>query len=287
MNADYSTAAAQPLPTGLWEAAHAALLECELQAKCDAALALYLAWQDGRMAPGRDMPVMEVGVPGRPAKPLLVPPHEVERRSVATLHGRAVLIHALAHIEFNAINLALDAVYRFRELPDAYYGDWLRVAAEEAYHFRLLRDHLHSLGHEYGDFSAHNGLWEMALKTAGDPLARMALVPRLLEARGLDVTPGMQAKLAAAGDQEAAAILDIILRDEIGHVAIGNRWFRYLCQQRGLVPESAFAGLLKQYAAPAPKPPFNMEARQAAGFSAEELLWLDGAGLEDFTQQLE
>lgn len=211
------------------------------------------------------------GVPGRPERPELVPPLAVKRRAMNTLEGRASLIHALAHIEFNAINLALDAVWRFPDMPEAYYADWLQVAQEEAYHFRLLADHLQHLGFAYGDFPAHNSLWELAEKTSGDVLARMALVPRTMEARGLDATPALRAKIAQAGDMAAAEILDIILREEIGHVAIGNRWFGYLCQQRQLDPISCFAELAQQFKAPTLRAPFNVAARLAAGFSQEEL----------------
>jgi uncharacterized ferritin-like protein (DUF455 family) len=200
-----------------------------------------------------------------------VHPSRVPRRAAASPAGRAALLHAIAHIEFNAINLALDAVARFAELPDAYYRDWWRVAAEEALHFELLVGHLATLGFSYGDFPAHDGLWEAARKTADDCLARMALVPRVLEARGLDVTPGMRARLAAAGDAQAAAILDVILRDEIGHVAVGNFWFRHLCAARDLDPIPAFAELCARYGQPPPRPPFNEAARLAGGFSMEEL----------------
>jgi len=192
-----------------------------------------------------------------------------------TVAGRAALIHALAHIEFNAINLALDAIWRFPDMPAEFYLDWLQVAAEEALHFTLLNTHLGSLGHTYGDFNAHNSLWEMAEKTREDVLARMALVPRTLEARGLDATPAVRAKLAQAGDQQAAAILDIILRDEVGHVAIGNRWYGWLCQQKGAEPLSTYRELARHYKAPVLKGPFNLEARKAAGFTAEELIALD------------
>ena len=212
-----------------------------------------------------------ISEPGRPAKPQLVPPRSVEKRSPATHRGRAALIHSLAHIEFNAINLALDAIYRFRNLPREYYKDWIKVAAEEALHFRLLRDHLRSLGFDYGDFTAHNGLWEMALKTAHDPLARMALVPRLLEARGLDVTPGIMAKLRATGDEQGAGILEIILRDEVGHVEIGNRWFHYFCAQRKQEPLETFRTLLKTFQIPLPSGQLNREHRLMAGFTSEEL----------------
>ena len=193
-----------------------------------------------------------------------------------TTEGRAALIHALAHIEFNAINLALDAVWRFARMPDGYYIDWLRVASEEALHFTLLSSHLQTFGFAYGDFSAHNSLWDMAEKTSSDVLARMALVPRTLEARGLDASPAVRSKLAQAGDVAAAEILDIILRDEIGHVAVGNRWFGWLCQSRGLEPVSTYARLAEHYKAPQPRGPFNMDARRAAGFTEAELAALGG-----------
>jgi uncharacterized ferritin-like protein (DUF455 family) len=200
-----------------------------------------------------------------------VAPPQLEQRKVSTLEGRAALIHAIAHIEFNAINLALDAAYRFRGLPAEYYGDWIGVAAEEAQHFTLLRDHLRTLGYDYGSFSAHNGLWEMALKTAHDPLVRMALVPRVLEARGLDVSPALIAKFKSCGDKRAVEILEVIQRDEVGHVRIGNRWYRYLCQQRGVDPMETFRQLLKEYDAPRLRPPFATDARRRAGFSDPEL----------------
>ncbi len=211
------------------------------------------------------------GLPGRPARPQLVSPAKVPRRSLHTPHGRAALLHAVAHIEFNAINLALDAVWRFAGMPTDYYRDWARVAAEEALHFSLLAEHLATLGHAYGDFDAHDGLWTMVEKTKHDITARMALVPRTLEARGLDATPPMQAKLKQAGDHRAVEILGVILRDEVGHVAIGNRWYRWLCERDGLDPIAHFEQLLITHHAPRPKPPFNLEARRRAGFDVEEL----------------
>jgi uncharacterized ferritin-like protein (DUF455 family) len=210
-------------------------------------------------------------LPGRPPRPALVPQSLVPRRSPFTTAGRAALLHAVAHIEFNAINLALDACWRFAAMPEAYYRDWLRVAAEEALHHTLLADHLATLGHAYGDFDAHDGLWAMTERTADDITARMALVPRTLEARGLDATPPMQAKLAQAGDAGAVAILDVILRDEVGHVAIGNRWYRWLCARDGRDPIAHYAVLAARHGAPRLRPPFNTEARLAAGFSTEEL----------------
>lgn len=210
-------------------------------------------------------------IPGRPARPELVPPRLVGRRSMATVEGRAMLVHALAHIEFNAVNLALDAVWRFPDMPAAYYGDWLRVAGEEARHFTMLAGHLATLGHAYGDFPAHDSLWEMVAKTSGDVLARMALVPRTMEARGLDAIPPLRAKLAQAGDGAAAAILDVLLEDEVGHVEIGNRWYFHLCARRGLAPIATYDALTVQYEAPVVKGPFNVEARRRAGFLEAEL----------------
>ncbi|GAB2840187.1 ferritin-like domain-containing protein [Pseudoduganella ginsengisoli] len=209
-------------------------------------------------------------IPGRPQRPELVAPKLVGRRSMVTVEGRAMLVHALAHIEFNAVNLALDALWRFPGMPDQYYHDWLRVAREEAYHYSLLSAHLEAQGFRYGDFTAHGSLWEMVEKTKGDVLARMALVPRTLEARGLDAIPPLRAKLAQAGDQQAADILDIILRDEIGHVEIGNRWYGYLCRLRGVDPVAAYEQLVVQYKASV-KGPYNLAARRQAGFTEEEL----------------
>ena len=210
-------------------------------------------------------------LPGRPQRPRLVEPSQVPRRSPFTAEGRAALLHAVAHIEFNAINLALDAVWRFPDLPQAYYRDWWLVAADEARHFGLLRAHLQSMGHDYGDFEAHDGLWSMAEKTADDLVARMALVPRTLEARGLDATPPMQARLARAGDQRAVEILGVILHDEVQHVAIGNRWYRQLCEAQGLDPHALYPELAQRYGAPRLKGPFNLEARGLAGFTSEEM----------------
>ena len=213
-------------------------------------------------------------LPGRPDLPRLVAPKEVPARSPFTLEGRAALLHAVTHIEFNAINLALDAAWRFAGMPATFYRDWLRVASEEALHFTLLSEHLQSLGFDYGDFDAHDGLWAMTERTAGDVTARMALVPRTLEARGLDAAPPMQAKLRRAGDLRAADILDVILRDEIGHVAIGNHWFRWLCARDGHDAVAHYAELAARYEAPRLRPPFNHAARLAAGFTEAEIALL-------------
>lgn len=216
-------------------------------------------------------PVEPFGPPGRPARPELVDASRVPRRRLGSDAGRAALVHAIAHIEFNAINLALDAAYRFRGMPREYYNDWVSVAADEAKHFQLLENRLGQLGSRYGAFPAHNGLWEMAGKTAESCLVRMALVPRVLEARGLDVTPGMIEKLETVGDRETVAALDIILEEEVRHVAIGTRWFRYCCEQEGLEPLATFLDLLGQHIPGAAKGPFNLAARFEAGFTAQEM----------------
>jgi uncharacterized ferritin-like protein (DUF455 family) len=247
----------------------------ELPAKLDAVRCLHAA--TAIVDSGRTL-VPSAPLPGRPERPVLVAPDRLPRRSAHTASGRAALLHAIAHIEFNAVNLALDAIWRFPGLPEAYYLDWLQVAGEEAHHFTLLSEHLATLGHGYGDFDAHDGLWAMCEKTAGDLVARLALVPRTLEARGLDATPALRQRLERAGDRAAAGILDVILRDEIGHVAIGNRWYRWACDQQGLEPVGHHELIARRHGAPRPKPPFNLEARRAAGFDEAELLALQSPG---------
>ncbi len=216
-----------------------------------------------------------IETPGRPAQPELVHPAVVPRRRLGTEAGRAALVHAIAHIEFNAINLALDAVYRFGSMPARFYLDWASVAADEARHFTMLASRLQQMNSHYGAMSAHNGLWEMALKTDHDRLERMALVPRVLEARGLDVTPAMIEKLEAQGDVETVRLLHIILEEEVGHVEIGSRWFRHCCDEAGLEPESTFLSLLKTHMADQIKGPLNEPARLTAGFSNHELAELN------------
>ena len=234
-----------------------------------------LALQDPGTATGSGETLEEPAhLPGRPERPRLVPPSQLVQRAVGTLEGRSALLHALAHIEHNAINLALDACWRFGAMPDAYYRDWLAVARDEARHFCLLRDHLATLGCRYGDFPGHDGLWEMVAKTRGDVLARMALVPRTLEARGLDASPGVRNRLVSVGDLAAAGIVEVILRDEIRHVAIGNHWYHHLCALRGLHPLEHYAALSRQYEAPVLHGPFNLEARKAAGFTDDEMSYL-------------
>lgn len=262
----------------LFTLTHQALMCTEPDEKVRQTHALRAAWLADELSLTEKGEPQAIPVPGRPAHPTLVQPRELPQRKPSSPEGRAILFHALTHIEFNAINLALDAVYRFRGMPEAYYADWLQVADEEASHFVMLRDHLAEQGHAYGDFSAHNGLWEMAQKTAHDVMVRMALVPRCLEARGLDVSPGIKARLLAVGDVAGAEALDIILHDEIGHVAIGNRWFLYLCEQRGVEPMVSYQALLDEYMDGPLRPPFHIEARREAGFSEAELAYLEGVG---------
>lgn len=260
----------------LYPALERALRECVVDSKLGQALALDRQWRSGGLERhGEPCPhLLDVG---RPTRPALVPPHTLPRRKIGSREGHAALLHAIAHIEFNAVNLALDAAWRFRDMPDDFVGDWLRIAAEEAEHFGLLAGRLAALGYAYGDFAAHDGLWSMAVRTAHDPLPRMALVPRVLEARGLDATPQIQRRLASIGDAESVAVLDRILADEIGHVRVGNHWFSWLCAARGLDPLPTFRHLLAEYEAERFAAPANLGARRAAGFSEAEL-----ALLEDF-----
>ena len=259
------------MSNGLYAAAEECLGCAEVEPKLVLARRLHERFGAGELQRETSFPEPTVLEAGRPAQPRLVAPRKLVQRRIGTPEGQAALIHAVAHIEFNAINLACDAVYRFRNLPDAYYSDWCKVAAEEAYHFSLLQDRLSALGYRYGDFPAHNGLWELAVKTMDDPLLRMALVPRVMEARGLDVTPGMMERFTAIGDQATAEVLTIILRDEVGHVAAGSHWFEYLCEQRGLDPESTYFDLLQEHFPGQVRCPLHKTARKQAGFSESEL----------------
>ena len=244
-------------------------LECADPArKCALTAQAVAAWRDGVLALDvDDEPIIAAEtVVGRPVRPRLVPPRELPQRGLGSVAGRAALMHAVAHIEFNAINLAWDAVYRFRDMPRAYVDDWVGVAGDEARHFGLVTGRLADLGVAYGDLDAHDGLWDMACKTQHDGLARMALVPRVLEARGLDVTPGMIARLREVGDTDSVAVLEVILAEEVAHVAAGSRWFEWHCTRAGVDPASTFDGLLTTHMGFLPRPPFNRAARRAAGF---------------------
>jgi uncharacterized ferritin-like protein (DUF455 family) len=252
----------------------------EPEPKCEAVQALWAARREWTFGPC--VPVAATPLPGRPALPRLIEPGRVPTRSPYTPEGRAALVHAICHIEFNAINLALDAVWRFDGMPEDFYRDWMQVAHEESQHFQMLHQQLQQMGHRYGDFNAHDGLWEMCEKTASDITARMALVPRTLEARGLDATPLIQARLRKVGTADALRIvdcLDVILREEIGHVKTGNHWYRWLCERQSLEPVAHYKELVRRHQAPRLRPPFNSDARQAAGFSKEEMAYLAGDGL--------
>lgn len=264
-----------PLPTDIFSAAEQCVLACDIDEKLRLTRETAQQWHSGAQTLTSTKPPIPINEAGRPLTPQLVSPAKVPRRGLGSEAGRAALIHAITHIEFNAINLAWDAVYRFRGLPRQYYSDWISVAVEEAYHFELLSKRLQSLGYQYGDFPAHDGLWAMAHKTAGDPMVRTALVPRVLEARGLDVTPGMITRLKNVGDNETVAILEIILRDEIGHVEIGSRWFKYFCDERGLNMAQTFHRLIDEYYIGELRGPFAYELRRQAGFSAKELEMLE------------
>jgi uncharacterized ferritin-like protein (DUF455 family) len=231
----------------------------------------------GRLDMSSRADIESIGVPGRPDRPRLVDPRKLPARGLGSIEGRAALVHAVAHIEFNAINLALDAIHRFRDMPAAYYRDWALIAADEARHFSLLAARLAELGFTYGDFDAHDGLWDMATRTADSCLARMALVPRVLEARGLDVTPGMITRLRRVDDEATIAILETILREEVDHVAAGSRWFAWCCDRAGVDPQAEFRRLLDVHFRGILRGPFNTEARLRAGFTPEELARLEEA----------
>jgi len=253
-----------------WREVREALAETDPLAKCRRVELLWDSIEQGDWAPSSPELMSEL-VCGRPAEPELVAPGKLKKRGLGSVEGRQALIHAIAHIEFNAINLGLDAALRFPAMPDAYYRDWISVAADEARHFKMLSDRLEQLGVHYGAFDAHNGLWEMAERTAHDVMIRMALVPRVLEARGLDVTPGMIERLNAAGDHATVALLEVILEEEERHVAIGSHWFATLCQARGLDSDETFEQLLEEYFSGQLRGPFNFEARRRAGFSEPEI----------------
>ena len=255
----------------LFDRVYNCLMMTQPAAKVSCAHKICDQWSSNELVLDTEVTPVRVLIPGRPEKPELANPREVPKRGFNSESARIKLVHAITHIEFNAINLALDAVYRFRDMPSQYYSDWLRVADEEALHFTLLNDYLISKDAAYGDYAAHNGLWEMAVKSDHDVLVRMALVPRVLEARGLDVTPGMIKKLQSAGDTALVDILEVIYRDEIGHVRIGSHWFNELCKQRSVSPHATFDKLLDEYMEDAMFGAFDEEVRAQAGFSSQEI----------------
>lgn len=266
--------------TSIARAARTVLLTADARAKAAASRAMAAAWGAGAVELAFEIAMPDV--PARPDRPELLPPNRMPKRGKAgSARSRFALLHALAHIELNAIDLAWDIVGRFGAgLPRAFVDDWVRVADDEARHFLLIDDRLRELGGAYGDLGAHDGLWQASAATAHDLPARLAVVPQVLEARGLDVTPGMTARLRAAGDDRSGDILEIIYRDEIAHVAAGNRWFRWTCDSNGSSPAEAFRGLVSQHFRGELKPPFNDLARAEAGLTPDfyrPLATTDGA----------
>ena len=255
----------------------AALKETDPVRKCELISTLATALEGAREPHTLILESLCLDSPGVPDKPDLVHPRQLKRRGSGTEKGRIALLHAIAHIEFNAMNLALDAAVRFAGLPEQYYRDWVDVAADEARHYRLLSDRLADFGASYGDFPAHQGLWDMALRTAHDPLDRMAMVPRILEARGLDVTPAMVVQFQRVGDEQTAQILSLILEEEVAHVEFGTRWFRYLCAQRGKSPDAFWFERVTHYMGTDIRCPVNLQDRSRAGFRQTELDWLKQA----------
>jgi uncharacterized ferritin-like protein (DUF455 family) len=255
--------------TTIAQACRAVLLTPDPRAKVKAARAAARAWRRGALAFTFDAAMPDA--PARPPLPELLPPSRMPKRGRAgSERSRIALLHALAHIEFSAIDLAFDLVGRFgAHFPRAFTDDWIGVGADEAMHFALLDRRLRRLGAAYGDLPAHAGLWEAAAATAHDPLARLAVVPTVLEARGLDVTPGTVAALERAGDTASAAILQRIYRDEIRHVAAGMKWFRFACESLPEPPEAVWQRLVREHFRGVVKPPFNVSARDEAGLSRE------------------
>ncbi len=265
-------------PATVARAARSVLLAAEPKAKICAARAAARAWRRGELDHAFDVAMPDL--PARPERPELLPPSKMPKRGRGgSERGRIAMLHALAHIEFSAIDLAFDLAGRFGGgFPPAFVDDWFSVGADEAMHFALLDRRLRTLGSAYGDLPAHDGLWEAAGATAGDALARLAVVPMVLEARGLDVTPAAVARFEAAGDARSAAILGRIYRDEIRHVAAGSKWFRWGCESQGIAPVSAWQRLVRAYFRGALKPPFNDSARDEAGLSRDYYTALAVAG---------
>ncbi len=255
----------------LFDIAYACLVADDLEQKLQLTEAASAAWKKRALSLSLPENPNQVERAGHPSKPQLVAPRQLKQRDLSSDEGRAAMLHAIAHIEFNAINLAWDAVHRFQRMPEEYYSDWIQVALDEVNHFRLLQKRLRSCGHEYGDFPGHNGLWDLAQRTAHDLLVRMALIPRMMEAHGLDVTPGIIRRFESVGDYETVALLKVIMQEEVSHVQAGNRWFQHLCQQRGLEPERTYFELLDKYNTSERRAPLNRKARLAAGFTQSEI----------------
>jgi uncharacterized ferritin-like protein (DUF455 family) len=246
-----------------------AISACDLDEKMRLTQETALRWQSRSLSLRSPLDPPHPDRPGRPEKPLLVPPKATEKRSLHTLPGRIAMLHALAHIELNAVDLALDIVARFASepVPQSFFDGWMMVAFEEAKHFGLVRDRMRALGADYGDMPAHDGLWQAAHSTRNDLTARLAVVPLILEARGLDVTPSLQVKMRETGDHESADVLKIIYEDEKGHVAVGAKWFRFLCAREKRDPAKTFQELVRANFRGTLKAPFNDIARAEAGLT--------------------
>jgi len=257
--------------------------------KAENALETAKLWKNGTLDCGGTWKISNsIGEPARPDNPELIPPGKTPRRRLSSVQGRIALLHAIAHIEFNAIDLAFDLIARFGneacfspENQQDFITDWINVGEDEARHFKMVENRLNDLDAKYGDLPAHNGLWEAAESTRHDLSARLAIAPLVLEARGLDVTPPMIEKLMSAGDSCSADILRVIYKEEITHVAAGARWFKYICNNRNLPPKNHFQNLVKKHFKGLVKPPFNTEARDLADLSADfyEPLSVQGSGL--------
>ena len=270
----------------LKQGAIAALQADDLDDKIKLTRQTALLWHNGALGIGGAIGQRPPDRPGRPAHPVLVPPNRLKKRSIRSERGRIALLHAIAHIELNAIDLAWDIVARFADpvkgaapaMPRSFFDGWTRVALEEAKHFSLLRKRLADLDSHYGALEAHDGLWEAAQSTGHDLTARLAIVPLILEARGLDITPSLLDQVEQVGDDDSAQIFKIIYRDELGHVAVGAKWFRYLCLKQGLEPAGTFQQMVRQYFRGPLKPPFNDFARCRAGLTPGFYRTLASAG---------
>ncbi len=267
-------------PSSLKHGAIAALSAPDLHDKIGLTRITARQWFNGALGQGGVQTLVVPDRPGRPERPLLVPPNKMRKRSIRSESGRIALLHAIAHIELNAIDLAWDIVARFanERMPRSFYDGWVRVALEEAKHFSLLRTRLNDLGADYGDLDAHDGLWEAAQTTQHELRARLAIVPLILEARGLDITPSVIRQMEDVGDQKSAEIFHIIYRDEQGHVAVGAKWFRFLCLREEREPAAAFQDLVRTHFRGALKPPFNDMARARAGLTPVFYRALSSAG---------
>ena len=257
-------------PDSLCQAARAIVATADLAEKVALAKSTAAAWKEGRLSLGRlsaDEPMPQR--PGRPPRPELLPPRDMPRRSVGGIKGRIARMHSLAHIELSAVDMTWDLIGRFvhEPVPSALFDDWVQVGYEEACHFEMVSRCLQGLGASYGDLPAHDGLWQSAQATGHDLMARIAVVPLVLEARGLDVTPNLIAQLEAVGDVASAEVVGVIYRDEKRHVAYGMKWFRWLCERRGLPPEPTFHELVRRNFRGPVKPPFNDRARAEAGLT--------------------